>query len=113
MAPSRPVPEALQFAPTEGGAAYPPGSQSRNSRRSPEGRLNERGTHADKSKHDRTDGLSIVVTDGGRAESTTSQASRHDRDAAARPRNPARAELPAGPSERSRDRLCSQSYPRV
>src|SRR5258706_1455922 len=49
---------------TEGGAAYPPGSQSRNSRRSPEGRLNERGTHADKSKNDRTDGLSIVVTDG-------------------------------------------------
>src|SRR5258708_13191776 len=101
MVPSRPVPEALQFAPTEGGAAYPPGSQSRNSRRSPGGRLNGRGTHADKSKHDRTDVLSVVVTDVGRAESTTGQASRHDRAAAARPRNPPPPQPPAGPPERS------------
>src|SRR6266404_5165658 len=94
-------------------AAYPPGSESRNSRRSPEGRLKQRGTHADKSKHDRTNVLSIVVTDGGRAESTTAQASRHDRAAAARPRNPARAQRSAGTSEGSRDRLCSQSCQRV
>src|SRR5258705_10427590 len=98
MVPSRLVPEALQFAPTEGGAAYPPGSQSRNSRRSPEGRLNERRTHADTSKHDRTDVLSIVVTDGGRAESTTGQASRPNRARAARPPNPAPARSSGGTS---------------